>query len=341
MKSQRSRCKTPAADWLCVVNMNALGRFDISLLHILEHSSRVDVMDFSPDAQVIATVCEASVYIFDLKTGAKLNTLSQDKFFTRNERISSICFSPDAKYIATGNDGGGINIWSMPEQKLCFEFIDHRDQVLAVRFSQDGNAVASMSSKAIRIHDITLNRMVYATNVKMPFHLSRDAMSGFAISPNWKFFAIYSRSGYNIGVTLKVWEAETEIVVLEKELSDSSYGQLSFSPTSDEIIYASPQFGVWRSNIGVVDTISNSKSSAVVDPADPKPHVQVPPSIPLPHYFALSSDGAWMISADSGVVNLWSTAGEHELILWGPEQKSVLTSNMASHTSSPACVISH
>jgi WD40 repeat protein len=338
VRSQQRRCKTPSIDWLAVINMNAFHRFDVSLLRILEHSSPASNLRFSPDAEVIATVCEASVHIFDLKTGAKLNTLSQNKFFTRNERIRSICFSPDGKHIATSNEGGRIHMWSRQEQKLCLEFANGPSRVLALSFSSDGNSLVSVSENAITTHDITLRRMINA--VKLPFQADGTHASQIAISPNCKFVAAcYPGDPVTY---IKVWETTTGMVALEKELWYCLHGQLTFSPASDEIMYASQTLGMWRSSIGVVtDGMGDSKSN-VVEPRAPEPPFQYAPV----GFAVCGPDGEWIIpgglSCPSEAVILRGAAdGESQFILWGPQRMSTLTSNISGLASNALAVISN
>ena len=63
--------KRQGEDWFAIFNQNVPRLLDVSILHTFEHPSVVCCVRFSADGKFIATGCNKSAQIFDVKTGAK------------------------------------------------------------------------------------------------------------------------------------------------------------------------------------------------------------------------------------------------------------------------------
>lgn len=101
------------SDWFAMYNPWVPGgkSLDIRLLHQFNHESVVCCVKFSRDGRYLATGCNRSAQIFEMKTGALVYKLEDDT--VKGERdlyIRDVCFSPDGRYLATGAEDRLIRV---------------------------------------------------------------------------------------------------------------------------------------------------------------------------------------------------------------------------------------
>ena len=95
--------KKEGSDWFAIYNPRVPRTLDVDLVHTLEHNSVVCCVRFSADGRYVATGCNRSAQIFDVKTGQKVQHLQDDSVERDGDLyIRSVCFSPDGRYLATG-----------------------------------------------------------------------------------------------------------------------------------------------------------------------------------------------------------------------------------------------
>jgi glucose repression regulatory protein TUP1 len=103
--------KHVGSDWFAIFNPAVPRVLDVDLVHALEHQSVVCCVTFSYDGQYIATGCNRVAQIFDVVTGQKIVILEDESVNTPYSLyIRSVCFSPDARYLATGGDDKLIRV---------------------------------------------------------------------------------------------------------------------------------------------------------------------------------------------------------------------------------------
>jgi WD40 repeat protein len=103
-------------DWFLMYNPRLPQKtLDVSLLHQFNHESVVCCVRFSKDGRYLATGCNRTAQIFDMKTGQMVCQLSDDTAVMEGDLyIRSVCFSPDGKYLATGAEDRQIRVCHLP-----------------------------------------------------------------------------------------------------------------------------------------------------------------------------------------------------------------------------------
>jgi general transcriptional corepressor TUP1 len=88
---------------------------DIALLHQFNHESVVCCVRFSKDGRYLATGCNRTAQIFDMRNGVQVCKLEDETVKGEGDLyIRSVCFSPDGKYLATGAEDRQIRVTIFP-----------------------------------------------------------------------------------------------------------------------------------------------------------------------------------------------------------------------------------
>ena len=105
--------KRTGEDWHAVFNPNPSvpRRLDVELVQNLPHPSVVCCVRFSADGNYVATGCNHSAQIFDVRTGQQVSHLLDHNVTQDGDLyIRSVCFSPDGRYLATGAEDKIIRV---------------------------------------------------------------------------------------------------------------------------------------------------------------------------------------------------------------------------------------
>ncbi|XP_066098569.1 WD repeat-containing protein 62 [Saccopteryx bilineata] len=142
--SLRRRTRLPAAPEDTVLNRVSLEK----VLGITAQNS--SGLTCNPSTGHVAYLAGCVVVILDPKENKQ-----QHIFNTARKSLSSLAFSPDGKYIVTGENGHRptVRIWDVDEKSQVAEMLGHKYGVACVAFSPNMKHIVSMGYQ----HDMVLN----------------------------------------------------------------------------------------------------------------------------------------------------------------------------------------
>jgi serine/threonine protein kinase/predicted amidohydrolase len=170
------------------------------------HSNWVWSVVYSPDGRYLASgSSDKTIKIWEVATGKELRTLTghSDSVWSVVLRTltgysswaRSVVYSPDGRYLASGNGDKTIKIWEVATGKELRTLAGHSNVVSSVVYSPDGRYLASGSG------DNTIKIWEVATGKKL---------RTFTGHSNWVWSVVYSPDGRYLASgsgdrTIKIW----------------------------------------------------------------------------------------------------------------------------------------
>ncbi|KAJ5337057.1 G-protein beta WD- 40 repeats containing protein [Penicillium brevicompactum] len=117
---------------------------------LIGHSKSVTDVAFSPDGtEVVSSAFENDIKLWDIRTG------SHQTLVGHSDWVNTVKFSPNGNQIASGARDNTIKLWDSTTGTLQGTLEGHYHPVTAMAFSSEGDKLASSSSSAIRLWDVT------------------------------------------------------------------------------------------------------------------------------------------------------------------------------------------
>jgi WD40 repeat protein/serine/threonine protein kinase len=154
---------------------------------------------------------------------------NQQTFRGHTHSVTSVCFSPDGRHLASGSWDQTVKLWHAVKGEVVRTLQGHADTVWSVCFSPDGKRLASASA------DRTVKLWNPATG-EVVLTLQGHAATVWSVcfSPDGKRLASASRDW-----TVKLWDAETgqEVLTLQGHIGEVT--SVCFSPDGTRLASAS------------------------------------------------------------------------------------------------------
>ncbi|QIR40780.1 NACHT domain-containing protein [Tolypothrix sp. PCC 7910] len=147
--------------------------------------------------------------------------------------VRSVAFSPDGKFLATGDNYGAIRLWQVADGKELLLCKGHSNRVNSVAFSQDGKTLASGEYQTITLWDIATGKSLKIfqghTGWVQSLCFSRDGISLASGSRDQtvKLWNIHT------GECLKSYQGHTDWV---NSVAFNFQGNLLVSGSSDQMV---------------------------------------------------------------------------------------------------------
>ncbi|ORZ31608.1 WD40-repeat-containing domain protein [Catenaria anguillulae PL171] len=199
-------------------------QLDVDLLYTLKHASVVCCVQYSPRGEYVATGCNRSAIIWDTSTGNRIATLKDGEVLVGGAQptglagqppapsgsvpgdlyIRSLCFSPDARRVASGAEDRIIRVWSFGQDRCGVErrFEGHEADIYALDFASNGYLLVSGSGdRTARVWDTESGRGVHVLVHDDSPSLFALAHNGFDTNASFKFLNIDTSAEKDAGVT--------------------------------------------------------------------------------------------------------------------------------------------
>ncbi|TAL70471.1 MAG: hypothetical protein EPN82_02350 [Bacteroidetes bacterium] len=199
--------------------------------------------------------------------------------------ISKICYSPNGRYLASGDIDGLIILWDISQNKELFEIKGHEGKIHSLEISPDGNLLASSSYNEIKIWDILKGKEIRTILIKeegeLNLKLSPDGM--YLASVNCEIGSYLEKS------IIKLWDIKSGTLINSLDSNFLVLNSITFVPNSNKILFGS-KYGsilVWE------DFLTKKCYEINLQPEDAE------------SYIVFSPNGKYVAHNHSGSLKIW------------------------------------
>lgn len=227
--------KMEGLDWFALFNPKVKKSLKINLLHSLQHNSVVCCVKFSMDGRYMAAGCNRVTYIYDVATGQKISALQDESISQEGDLyIRSVCFSPDGRFLATGDEDKLIRIWDIPAKRIRNVLRGHEQDIYSLDFSRDGRILASGSGdRTTRIWNMMDGSCLHVLRIT-DANQKDPGVTSVAISYDGRLVATGS-----LDKMVRVWDTHTGQLMEQLEGHRDSVYSVAFMPNENELISGS------------------------------------------------------------------------------------------------------
>ncbi len=200
-----------------------------------------DKIAISPDGKCLAQSSSYrgdNVKILDLTSGKELLIIRLNK---DSADVTSICYSPDGKLLATAGSDHAVRVWDVASGRERLVLKGHKTSVKCICFSPDGSRIASASMDEAKVWDVTKGRELLALKVER----NQSYIEVVCFSPDGKRIATGGDR------ELKLWDAASGKELLK---FDGGAQSICFSPDCKRMVAAGREMGA-----GTVFDIKNGQ----------------------------------------------------------------------------------
>ena len=296
-----SASKKEGYDWLIVYNPKVPRLINVDLLHNLDHSSVVCCVKFSCDGKFLATGSNHVAQVFEVTSGTKVCTLSEDNEKEGDLYIRSVCFSPDGKTLVTGAEDKLVRIWDLETKEIIKRLSGHEQDIYSLDYSADGKLIASGSGDhTIKVWDVESGECLHT--LKPDQVPNRESgITSVSISPDSKTLIAGSLDQY-----VRIWDLSSGELIEKIEGHKNSVYSVSYSPSGNSFVSGSLDKSLKLWDVGKNGEPSNCKHNITA-------HKDFVLSV------AYSPDEHWVVSGSKDrSVQFWDTqSGTTQLMLQG------------------------
>ena len=203
-------------------------------------------LSFSPDGRLACASDNGTIQIWNIITGAILKTLETTDQFS----LPPVAFSPDGKYLASGNDCSEVKLWDATSGQLLSTILlfggvrRPHSQIDSVAFSVDSKHLAIGANRAVRrgsgsvTNSANMGVMDVETRVLRQFYEGEEKQKKVTFLPNGDLVS----QAYDTDCNVRVWRLDTGEVIRtmqcygdSREVATSSDGLLAFTPDENQI----------------------------------------------------------------------------------------------------------
>ncbi|XP_035215773.1 mitogen-activated protein kinase-binding protein 1-like isoform X2 [Stegodyphus dumicola] len=137
--------------------------------------------DCDPNSSIVAYPAGCVVVLYNVRKNKQSHILSSSK-----KTITSLAFSSDGKYLATGECGHQphVRVWDVQEKVQVAEFQGHKYGINCVAFSPNLKYVVSVGSQ----HDMIVNVWDWRNNVKVASNKVSCKVKALSFASNGNYF---------------------------------------------------------------------------------------------------------------------------------------------------------